>query len=205
LGRDLARHLRPAATVRWVEQASREQLARKPSLPFLLVRLDDPRGELAQALEQDAAGGARVEAGMGFHTISSAPPPRGASVRPPPPSFGADQLTVRLIRAPHFIVLLGKRADAGKAFTERVSVGRARNNDVVLRHESVSKFHAWFVRDEGDVYYVADASSHNGTTLNGTSLVGGSPTRVNNGDVIRFGGVEITYCEPATLHAALRA
>jgi hypothetical protein len=85
-------------------------------------------------------------------------------------TFGAAQLQVRLIRAVHFAWPLRKRPGAGKQFSERISVGRARNNDVVLRHESVSKFHAWIARDESDAYYVADASSRNGTSLNGASV-----------------------------------
>ncbi len=46
------------------------------------------------------------------------------------------------------VIALEKRDDASGPFPSRVSIGRARNADIVLRHESVSKFHAWFERDE---------------------------------------------------------
>ena len=103
----------------------------------------------------------------------------------------------------HFIVALGKRADAARVFSERVTLGRARNSDVVLRHESVSKFHAWFARDEQNAYFVADASSRNGTWRNGVVLSGAETARLASGDLLRFGSVEATYCDAATLHAAL--
>jgi FHA domain len=141
---------------------------------------------------------------MGFHTVSVEAVTRRPASIPPPASFAPGQLFVRLLRACHFIVPAGKRADAGRVFSERVTVGRARNSDVVLRHESVSKFHAWLARDEKNTYYLADASSRNGTSRNGVSLAGGEPVRLMNGDLLRFGSVEATYCDAATFYAALR-
>ncbi|HEY8040136.1 MAG TPA: FHA domain-containing protein [Polyangiaceae bacterium] len=200
----VVRNLRPLALLEHARATSREDFAREVAMPLLLVRVDDASGELAQSLEVgSSAAGTRLEPGMAFHTATSDRPARPPSIRPPA-SFGPEQLLVRLIRAPYFAVVLGKRAEAGKAFTERVSVGRARNNDVVLRHESVSKFHAWFARDEGGAYYVADASSHNGTSINAITLPGGEPQRVGSGDVLRFGSVEALFCDAVTLHAALR-
>jgi hypothetical protein len=200
------RNLRPAALVERLRSLSRGELLAELPVPVLLVRLDPPDGDVAQALE--ATGGdrsARVEPGMGFQTISSEQPHLRPASIPPPGSFGPEQLLVRLIRQPHFVVLVGKRADAQRVFSERVTVGRARNSDIVLRHESVSKFHAWFARDEDSAYFVVDASSRNGTWRNGVSLTGGEPSRVSNGDLIRFGSVETTFCDVATLHAALHA
>jgi pSer/pThr/pTyr-binding forkhead associated (FHA) protein len=78
---------------------------------------------------------------------------------------------------------------------DRISVGRAHNNDIVLRHSSVSKFHAWLECDEGRVFYVGDAKSKNGTKVNGEA-VAGELHRLAAGDEIRFGQVVTTICPP---------
>jgi FHA domain len=198
------RNLKPPALVNMASTTSADEFARTLDMPLLLVRLDDPAGEMAQVLEgrgDDA--GSRVEAGMGFHTVSTERPTHRPITIPPPPSFAPGQLLVRVIRACHFIVPIGKRANAGRVFSERVTVGRARNSDIVLRHESVSKFHAWFARDDENAYFVTDASSRNGTTRNGTQLEGGAHVRLRVGDLLRFGSVEATFCDALTLHAAV--
>jgi len=205
VGPDVDRNLRPRALVQWLRGAKRQDVALRLAVPLLLVRLDDPEGELAQALDQGmAAAGTVVEPGMGFHTVSVDRHAARKPSLPPSPSFGPEQLATRVVRAAHFVLPIGKRPDAAKPFAERVSVGRARNNDLVLRHVGVSKFHAWFGRDHEDAYYVSDASSHNGTFVNGVGLDGGAPVRVRDGDVIRFGGVDAIFCAAAILHAALR-
>ena len=197
-------NLLPLALVRRARALTLKELVRELDVPLLLVKLDDPDGELGQSLSgMSAGGGARVEPGMSFHTASTdRRAARRASV-PPPPSFAPEQILVRVVRSVHFVVPLGKRADAARVFSERVTLGRARNSDVVLRHESVSKFHAWFARDEKNAYFVSDASSHNGTWRNGVVLAGGETARLASGDLLRFGSVEATYCDAATLHAAL--
>jgi hypothetical protein len=198
------RNLLPLALVERARALSRTELVRELDVPLLLVRLDDPDGELAQSLSgMSTKGGARVEPGMSFQTASTDRRPARPASMPPPPSFAPEQILVRVVRSVHFIVALGKRADAARVFSERVTLGRARNSDVVLRHESVSKFHAWFARDEQNAYFVADASSHNGTWRNGVVLSGAETARLASGDLLRFGSVEATYCDAATLHAAL--
>jgi hypothetical protein len=196
----------PTALVAQATAATREDWARSVDVPLLLVRLDDLEGELARTLEgRGDAGPVPVEQGIGFQTISVERSRRRPATVPPPSSMGPEQLLTRIIRAPHFIVPIGKRPDAHRVFSERVTVGRARNSDVVLRHESISKFHAWFARDEADAYFVVDASSRNGTFKNGAPLDGGDPTRLRSGDVLRFGSVEATFCDAAMLHGALHS
>ena len=200
------RNLRPLALVERAKALSRVDLVREIDVPLLLVRLDEPDGELAQALTGMTEGsGVRVEPGMSFQTVSTDHRPASRASVPPQASFAPEQILVRVIRSVHFVVPLGKRVGAGRVFSERVTVGRARNSDVVLRHESVSKFHAWFARDEQNAYFLADASSHNGTWRNGAALAAGERACVGVGDLIRFGSVEATYCDAATLYAALHS
>jgi hypothetical protein len=181
---------------------AREAFVSQLDSPVLLVQLDDPTNELAVVLREIAAqGGTRLERTIGFETRSeideSRKSPRRLTV------FGAAQLAIRLVRGPHFAVPVRKRPEAGKSFSERVSVGRARNNDVVLRHESVSKFHAWFRADEDGAFYVGDAASRNGTWVNGAGLQ--APHRLTAGDEVTFGGVRAVFCPPTVLWDAIRS
>jgi hypothetical protein len=197
--------LRPRALAERLRSMTREDVAAAYEVPLLLVRAEGDGGELLESLEALVETGvARVAPGMGFYTASTERRPARTRSVPPPPMLAPQSILVRIVRAPHVAVPLGKRPDAGSAFSERVGVGRARNSDVVLRHASVSKFHAWFTRDDDNQYFVTDASSRNGTWRNGAPLAGGQSTRVTNGDLLRFGDVEATFCDAVTLWEVLR-
>jgi len=77
-------------------------------------------------------------------------------------------------------------------FREMITVGRAPNNDVVVGHPSVSKFHACFRRDpEGDAWTVEDAGSTYGTTLEARLLRKNKPEIVRSGNAIVLAGSAI--------------
>jgi hypothetical protein len=102
----------------------------------------------------------------------------------------------------HCVVPLRKRFTAEALNPNRISVGRAPQKDIVLRHQSVSKFHAWFELDEAGTFFVTDAGSKNATWLNGMPIV--SPTAaVRAGDTLRFGTVDATLCSPRALWRVL--
>ncbi|MHC5081196.1 MAG: FHA domain-containing protein [Planctomycetota bacterium] len=74
------------------------------------------------------------------------------------------------------------------SFGNKISVGRSMNNDLVLRHPSVSKFHAYFT--VGDVrieYHITDVNSKNGTLLNNARLTSMKKQEIRNGDMVTFG------------------
>lgn len=103
----------------------------------------------------------------------------------------------------YFVMPLRKRTD-DPTFLDRVSIGRATNKDIVLRHPNVSKFHAWFEMDDMNALYLADADSTNGTMLNGKKLPPRELLRVNSGDHVRFGSIECVACDPSDFWRALR-
>jgi len=73
---------------------------------------------------------------------------------------------------------------------ERISVGRAGNNDVVLADSSVSKLHAHFNKSgkqQPSELLVIDAGSRNGTRINHDKIEAGTPTSLEIGDSITFG------------------
>jgi hypothetical protein len=88
-------------------------------------------------------------------------------------------------------------------YPDRVSVGRARNCDVVLRDPSVSKLHAHFRIGQPRLELV-DIDSQNGTRVNGRPLPAHQPLVVTPGDVILFGSVSVKLVDADTLYDLLR-
>jgi pSer/pThr/pTyr-binding forkhead associated (FHA) protein len=102
-----------------------------------------------------------------------------------------------------FAVPIRKRAGADAMSSERISVGRARNKDIVLRHRSVSKFHGWFQLDEVHGLCFMDTGSKNGTLLNDKVVGGRTLVGVHPGDRLRIGRVEAIVCTPDAIWSAL--
>ncbi len=119
----------------------------------------------------------------------------------------------------HIIVKSGKTADgvalakdadryqifrlvkvAGSPWPNRISVGRARNNDVVLPDKSVSKLHAHFTHDDTGAPRLSDAGSRNGTRVNSERAPDSNPVPVASGDLLTFGAVSLTYLDAGGLH-----
>ena len=92
----------------------------------------------------------------------------------------------------------------GNPYPDRISVGRARNCDVVMRDPSVSKLHAHFrTRDAGRLDLV-DLGSQNGTRINGFPLPPNAPEWVSAGDTIVFGAVTATLVDSEALFEMLQ-
>jgi pSer/pThr/pTyr-binding forkhead associated (FHA) protein len=85
-----------------------------------------------------------------------------------------------------------------------VTVGRARNNDIVVPDALVSKFHAFFRQLDGE-WALADAGSANGTRIGDVELVPkGAPEKVKNGDRVTFGVSSFRFVDAAAVWAAMR-
>lgn len=79
-----------------------------------------------------------------------------------------------------------------------VTIGHAENNDVILRHHQVSRFHA-YIRETGGKRMLIDASSKNGTLLDGVSLSPSKPVPLPAVATLHFGMLEVVYVEPSAL------
>jgi len=195
-------NLWPREIVAHARAISEQAFAQEMDGWLLLIRVDDPAGEPAQVLQRGALGERTpLLPSIGFRTtmrVGDKP-----LVRRPVP-FGPKQLEVRLVTSPYVAVPLHKRVGGGKDYIERVSVGRATNNDIVIRDDSVSKVHAWFARGEEGNIYIADAGSRNKTLVNGVVIPLQSPEETNSGDAIRFGAVEALLCSAAVYWRALQ-
>jgi hypothetical protein len=78
------------------------------------------------------------------------------------------------------------RKRPGGAFEDRISIGRTRASDIVVRHAKVSKFHAYFTLD-ADGLKLTDARSKNGTFLDARRLEPNRPVVVAEGSEVGFG------------------
>jgi hypothetical protein len=218
-------HWRPAELVLQAMQQSLDSFTASFETPYLLmVLLDAPDSELAVGLQimndtvaasapdsmafrtvvsvtdQGPAGPTSTGAGSSSHKLP--PPDVAAAARFSVPSADAvsDRLPPELRSKQCYLVPIQKR-DKG-SFLQHVSVGRARNHDIVLRHHSVSKFHAWFEVGEGGALMVKDFDSKNRTFIDEVLIE--KRTGIRRGQTVRFGSVECRVTLAATLWAALR-
>jgi pSer/pThr/pTyr-binding forkhead associated (FHA) protein len=83
-------------------------------------------------------------------------------------------------------VLEGKVIDL---IEERITMGRALDNMIRLEDGTISHHHAMLLQDGTD-FKLRDLNSTNGTRVNGMRIV---ETRLQNGDAVRLGSVEMRY------------
>lgn len=85
-------------------------------------------------------------------------------------------------------------------FGALITLGRARNNDVIIDHPTVSKVHVIFTRVGKGQWAVSDERSSNGTFLNGVQLAPGEKRSIGDGDNLRFGpDIVGRFLEPGSL------
>jgi FHA domain len=89
------------------------------------------------------------------------------------------------------------------AAPDRITVGRATSNDIVLVHESVSKLHAFFSDDEDRGWVLEDAGSTNGTLADGVVLAAGEAVAIKSGSSIVFGSLPCAVISSAELFDCL--
>jgi translation elongation factor P/translation initiation factor 5A len=80
-------------------------------------------------------------------------------------------------------------------FSSKITVGRATNNDVIIRAQMISKAHATFVLDDGDRIKLMDMGSANGTMINGKKLKKREMAPIGSGDTITFWRFVFEYQE----------
>jgi hypothetical protein len=113
----------------------------------------------------------------------------------------AERLPLGFARASCHVVPVCKRSEV--SFLHHVSVGRARNHDIVLRHRSVSKFHAWLELTQEARLYVKDCDSSNHTFVNSTPVK--DRAELQPGDTVKFGSVEARVCTSEGLWRLMRS
>ena len=92
-----------------------------------------------------------------------------------------------------------------KTFPGKISIGRAKNVDVMIPDGDLSKFHA-LIAIEGERSAMPDAAATNGTFVNGRRLEAGEARPLRDDDLIWFGPrISFRFLRPLTFHARLVA
>jgi hypothetical protein len=99
------------------------------------------------------------------------------------------------------VLPLVKREDS--PYTDRVSIGRAPNCDVVVRHPSISKLHTHLRTLEDGTVVVVDVSGRNPTLVDGRRIDASAPPVLRSGMELRLGDVSATLLDARDTHAAL--
>jgi hypothetical protein len=154
---------------------------------------DDPTSKALQPIE--------------FHTRMATATPPNARVAKRPSTVGApSELALgditRVLGERCYLCAVRRRREG--ALGNRVSIGRAMNQDIVLRHPSISKFHAYLQSTEDDGWTVSDGGSKNGTSVNGARL-GKEPRPLANGERLTFGSIDAVFVDTRTVWRLLSA
>ena len=84
---------------------------------------------------------------------------------------------------------------------DSVSIGRDTKNDLVMESSAVSREHAAVTFQDGR-WYLEDRGSFNGTYLNGTRVVPGTPLPLRHADRLSIGTETLIFSWPAQVHDA---
>ena len=127
-----------------------------------------------------------------------------STARPSSPRLSAGcAVTAENCNMPLINILTGPVAGQTYELTrEQTSVGREKFCDLVIPIRSISRQHARIVRD-GDVFFIEDLSSLNGTYVNGQRI--GRRTRLKDQDRIRLYDVVMQFHDGSPVVDALSA
>jgi len=196
--------LLPSDLVAYIRDMRARDLVSVGQLRLLLIRLDSATGTLASTLEATLRRGEDSSGSNSKTAVTAGAIAPASDARPitrTGPLHDPSKLRGKLNKAPHFVAVLGKRRRGG---SPRVTVGRGRTMDIILKDPSVSASHAWLDCDEEGIYFVHDDKSTNGTRVNGRMVAPGDFVDLAPGDMVRFGEVKVIYCLAKTLHDVLR-
>jgi hypothetical protein len=107
-------------------------------------------------------------------------------------TFSAEEQALAKREAARLVLAVKK---SQTTFPSMITVGRTKNNDIVVPDLMISKFHAFF-RHVATEYDLADAGSQNGTRVGDQVVVPkGPPVRVRLGDVIHFAALRFKFVD----------
>ncbi|MCC7073187.1 MAG: FHA domain-containing protein [Deltaproteobacteria bacterium] len=113
---------------------------------------------------------------------------------------GADTFRIR-----HWVISVKKPAAAPAQ--DRIFLGRSETNDICVPHKTVSKLHAYFVRDPQSPlkWFVVDTGSANGTKHNGLRIPPRAKVPIVDGDTICFGRCVFQWTTAKSLYERVLA
>jgi hypothetical protein len=105
------------------------------------------------------------------------------------------------------LVVVIKKRPGANAFAHMITIGRAGNNDVVIRYRGISKFHAYLeVGEGGSPRELVDAGSTNGTFVRGVEVQShGDAVRLEAGTEVVLSDLRLCYYDASSFFDYLNA
>lgn len=199
-------HLSPPQLVRASVYLSEQAFAQAyGAAPIMAIGV--PPGHEAMAAGLDfMAGGAGMEAAardLGRGDLQTSLLEQREALQALPDNLDLPALVQRLASGHRHLVWVARRPTATASRGNRILLGRALSADIILRHSSISKCHAYVGQEDG-TWHLVDAASKNGTHLNGTRLAPRRREALVIGDQISFGSIEALFLDAGTLWRVLR-
>ncbi|HEV8324160.1 MAG TPA: response regulator, partial [Myxococcota bacterium] len=164
---------------------SRAEFLRRHADAVLVIDPREGPREGAPAAGAGAGSGGREDSGSGERSQYETQP-----------SLLASDLHRRVQRLADETEVHALRKRTVNYFVDRFTVGRAPNNDVVLRRTGVAPFHAWLRLQEDGAWVVAAAGDRTPTQVDYRPLEHGRPLAVHDGANLAFGAVAARFFAP---------
>lgn len=175
---------------------SRDEFLKRHSSLFLLVR-----GSEASSMEEELDSQATPESLSSNWPAPSSIRPGALVMHGESIAFHTDtgdpHASAPSGRGSYLLPLIKRRVNP---YPDRISIGRARNCDVTVRHKSVSKLHAHVVKVDDGAYELIDVGSRNGTRVNGELIPALERAPLAIGDEVCIGGVFARVISPETAY-----
>lgn len=109
-----------------------------------------------------------------------------------------EALTAKLDQDWKLGAVLELKKSSRNKFKKRITIGRAKNNDIVIRTSRISKLHAVFLiaANKPGEFSLVDRGSTNGTFVNYKKLKKNKPVNLKSGDLISFWKYQFKYMWP---------
>lgn len=119
--------------------------------------------------------------------------------------FASAETSRTVLHIRHWVIPVQK--PEGAPAQDRVFLGRGETNDICVPHNTVSKLHAYFLRDSQIVnrWLLVDAGSANGTKSNGMRLLPRARAPLVDGDTLVFGRCVFQWLTARSLHLRLQS
>ena len=117
---------------------------------------------------------------------------------------GAERSPLRAPEAPAERIPVAKRP-GGNPFTNMITIGRAKNNDIIISATDMSKFHAYLSQDPSTGNWtLTDSGSTNGSYLDGERLVPRESYPIDPGQSAFLASTQITLLQGSVLYNFVR-
>ncbi len=102
------------------------------------------------------------------------------------------------------LVVIQGRAQQGtmELETDRLCIGRQKENDLVLESDRVSRRHAKVLREHGE-YFIEDLGSFNGTLVNNRKLTPNQKRKLRHKDVLQLSDCRLLFLDHNVLATQL--